>query len=80
MLTEMENASTPKPLRGLGFGVVSVGSGLTTLDTGAGGSQSWAGCQTPRFTASQRTQYPLIKEYTLNYRGLSIMISGIFLN
>ena len=23
---------------------------------------------------AQRTQYPLIKEYALNYRGLSIMI------
>ena len=28
----------------------------------------------------QRTQYPLIKEYTLNDRGLNIMILGIFLN
>ena len=25
---------------------------------------------------TQRTQYPLIKEYTLNYRGLNIMIYG----
>ena len=28
----------------------------------------------------QRAQYPLNKEYTLNYRGLNIMIQGIFLN
>ena len=24
------------------------------------------------FTSSQRTQYPLIKEYALNYRGLTV--------
>ena len=36
--------------------------------------------QTPKAWASrqpcstQRAQYPLIKEYTLNYRGLNIMI------
>ena len=31
--------------------------------------------RSPRHTAAaQRTQYPLIKEYTLNYRGLNIMI------
>ena len=28
---------------------------------------------------SQRAQYRLNKEYTLNYRGLKIMILGIFL-
>ena len=28
----------------------------------------------------QRAQYPSIKEYTLNHRGLNIMIEGIFLN
>ena len=27
----------------------------------------------------QRSQYPLVKEYTLNYRGLNIMILGLFL-
>ena len=29
---------------------------------------------------TQRAQYPLIKEYGLNYRGLHIMIQAIFLN
>ena len=29
--------------------------------------------------AAQRAHYPLITEYALNYRGLNIMILGIFL-
>ena len=29
---------------------------------------------------TQRAQYPLNKEYTLNCRGLNMMIKGIFLN
>ena len=29
---------------------------------------------------THRAQYPLNKEYTLNYRGLNIMIRSIFLN
>ena len=34
------------------------------------------GCGQPR---TQRAQYPLIKEYTLNYRGLSTVIKGLCL-
>ena len=30
--------------------------------------------------ALQKTQHPLILEYALSYRGLNIMIYGIFLN
>ena len=29
---------------------------------------------------AQRAQYPLIKQCTSNYKGLNIMIQGIFLN
>ena len=29
---------------------------------------------------TQRTQYRIIREYALNYRGLNIMICGTFLN
>ena len=29
---------------------------------------------------TQRAQYPLIKEYGLNYIGLHIMVQAIFLN
>ena len=28
----------------------------------------------PRYGQAQRAQYPLIKEYTLNYKGIHIMI------
>ena len=34
----------------------------------------------PWSSGSQRAQYPVIKEHTLNYRGLTIMVSGTFLN
>ena len=30
--------------------------------------------------STQRLQYPLMKDYTLNCRGLNIMIQGILLN
>ena len=36
------------------------------------------GSETSTNMATQRTQYTLIKEDTLNYRGLNIMIQGIF--
>ena len=41
---------------------------LRARDLGSGGLRQKA------FRASQRTQYPLLKEYTLNYRGLMIVI------
>ena len=34
----------------------------------------WLRCRADQDLASQRAQYPLIKEYGLNYIGLNIMI------
>ena len=34
----------------------------------------------PWSSGSQRAQYPLIQEHTLNYRGLNILVLGIVLN
>ena len=33
-----------------------------------------------KVTGTQRAQYPLIKDYTLNNKGIHIMIYAIFLN
>ena len=46
--------------------------GVGGFAVGAGGSVSRQRTQYP-------VQYPVIKEYTLDYRGLNTMIYGIFL-
>ena len=45
-------------------------------------SDHWFGPQQPPAVqpTSQRTQYTLSKEDALNYRGLNIMVQGIFRN
>ena len=59
------NRARRESVRHSGFGV----SGILTLLI-----------RRPRGWVSQRLQNPLMKEYTLNYIRVPIIVSGIFLN